>query len=151
METQSKILSSENVPAIVTIATQSFPKVWSPEDFHQFLAHSAGYAVGRFTLDAPPRLVAYLIGLLVQEELDIISIATDPQHRRHGSGLKLLEGAQADPRVRKITLEVDVENIPAIALYRRSGFEVASVRKKYYEQTRDAYLMVWTHSCQRLS
>ena len=40
----------------------------------------------------------------------------------------------------KITLEVDVDNKAALALYQKFGFEVISIRKGYYNG-QDAYLM----------
>ena len=39
-----------------------------------------------------------------------------------------------------ITLEVAVNNEPAISLYKKFGFEIISTRKNYYDNV-DAYLM----------
>lgn len=135
-------LSAADVPEVMAIAAVSFPKIWSEKDFYNFLEHTARYAQGAIDCERGD-LLGYFIGLNVSGDLDIISIATGPNFRRSGIADALIREAQETPKIFRITLEVDVENIPAYALYRKLGFEVAGVRKKYYEQTRDAYLMNW--------
>ena len=39
-----------------------------------------------------------------------------------------------------ITLEVNVDNTPAIKLYEKFGFEIVNTRKKYFND-KDSYLM----------
>ena len=43
--------------------------------------------------------------------------------------------------MRTFTLEVDTENAPAIHLYEKFGFKNLGIRKKYYNGSRDAYIM----------
>lgn len=40
-----------------------------------------------------------------------------------------------------ITLEVNGKNLPAIHLYEKYGFEKVGIRKKYYDNKFDAYIM----------
>lgn len=40
-----------------------------------------------------------------------------------------------------ITLEVKEENLPAINLYKKYGFQTIGTRKKYYDNKFDAYIM----------
>lgn len=40
-----------------------------------------------------------------------------------------------------ITLEVNEKNLPAIHLYEKYGFTKIGTRKKYYDNTFDAYIM----------
>lgn len=40
-----------------------------------------------------------------------------------------------------ITLEVNVNNIPAINLYKKYNFKEVGLRKKYYKNTDDALIM----------
>ena len=44
------------------------------------------------------------------------------------------------PDLKTITLEVVTDNIPAIKLYEKFGFEIINVRKKYFNG-KDSYLM----------
>ena len=43
--------------------------------------------------------------------------------------------------LKTFTLEVNVENTPAIKLYEKFGFKNLGIRKKYYNNTTDAYIM----------
>jgi Acetyltransferases len=57
-----------------------------------------------------------------------------------------LEHLEAAHLVKKYMLEVSVNNIQAFYLYKKIGFEVVGVRKKYYQDkasgiTSDAYVM----------
>jgi len=40
-----------------------------------------------------------------------------------------------------ITLEVNEKNLPAIHLYEKYGFKKVGLRKKYYDNKFDAYIM----------
>lgn len=46
-----------------------------------------------------------------------------------------------DRKLKDITLEVNVNNIPAINLYKKYEFEEVGVRKKYYNNVDDAIIM----------
>lgn len=58
-------------------------------------------------------------------------------------GKKLLEALinEAKTKASLITLEVNTENEIAINLYKKYGFENLGKRKKYYDNTFDAYIM----------
>jgi ribosomal-protein-alanine N-acetyltransferase len=54
----------------------------------------------------------------------------------------MLEESLLKDEVSLISLEVNINNHPAVLLYEKIGFEKASVRKNYYHNHDDAYLMV---------
>ena len=58
-------------------------------------------------------------------------------------GSKLLEYLidKAKLSSTSITLEVNVQNTPAIHLYEKYGFETIGKRKKYYNNQFDAFIM----------
>lgn len=58
-------------------------------------------------------------------------------------GKKLLENLinEAKSKASLITLEVNTENEIAINLYKKYGFKNLGKRKKYYNNTFDAYIM----------
>lgn len=123
-----------DVKAVRTIASLSFDKAWSEKEFWYFLTHDCNCSFG--SVEVPTR--AYLIGLLVQGDLDIISMATHPDWRGRGFAGELLRNARNHPMVRRIFLEVDKSNASAIALYGRSGFLRLGVKPRYYEGKKDA-------------
>lgn len=115
-------------------------KPWKLTDFAFFLAHPAGYSFG-IEDGLTGEYSSVLIALLADGELDIITFMTHPALRRRGLAKRLMQSLCEDPKIHRITLEVDVENIPAFYLYKNMGFEIDSLRRKYYENKRDAYLM----------
>lgn len=132
-------LTPSDVGEVRSLAHRCFPEKWSEADILYFLEHPTGLCTGIFHEDGG--LVAYLLALLVQGELDIITVATDERYRRRGLARRLLLHAYQRPSVRRVTLEVSTGNAPAIALYESLGFKRDGVRKKYYRGTGDAYLM----------
>ena len=78
------------------------------------------------------------------DEAHITNIAVKSSDRGRGIGRFLLATLIAKARekgARYITLEVKTTNDAAIALYKSFGFEVAGVRKRYYNNLFDAYVM----------
>jgi [ribosomal protein S18]-alanine N-acetyltransferase len=75
----------------------------------------------------------------------VMTIGVDPECQRHGVGRQLLTALIERSRKLKaeaVLLEVRVDNVPAIEMYRDFGFEILGVRKRYYQpEDKDAYTM----------
>ena len=78
----------------------------------------------------------------------IETLNVDPIFRGNGIGRKLLIAAEKEMftrAIRSLRLEVSTGNIPAIALYEKSGFRKTSILKNYYKNqnfgTNDAFRM----------
>jgi ribosomal protein S18 acetylase RimI-like enzyme len=66
----------------------------------------------------------------------IYSVAVDASHRGRGIARRLMARAEREARKRgcnRIRLEVRLDNIPAIQLYERLGFEGTQIIPGYYE------------------
>lgn len=75
------------------------------------------------------------------ERVEIDYILVLEEHRKKGIASKLINYIiERNKDIENITLEVSVENIAAINLYKKFGFRVVATRKKYYNGI-DAYLM----------
>jgi ribosomal-protein-alanine N-acetyltransferase len=81
--------------------------------------------------------VAGYAGLDVSGDVaDVMTIAAAPGHQGRGIGRVLLDELvhrAADHRVEALLLEVRADNDAARRLYDRAGFEVISVRRRYYQ------------------
>ena len=72
-------------------------------------------------------------------ELDYIWV--HKEYRKKGIASKMLNYMLNNTDVNSISLEVAIDNTSAINLYKKYGFKVATIRKKYYNG-KDAYLMI---------
>ena len=80
---------------------------------------------------------------IILDEAHIANIVVKKNQRRIGIGSRLLEELiiKAKSCTASITLEVNKENLVAISLYKKYGFQILGKRKKYYNNTHDAYIM----------
>ncbi len=79
--------------------------------------------------------VGYALGTEVCGEAELYRIAVLSSHRRKGLGELIINSFLekcCERKAEKVFLEVRSKNIPAISLYKKSGFEEISVRKGYY-------------------
>jgi [ribosomal protein S18]-alanine N-acetyltransferase len=77
-------------------------------------------------------------------EAEVHTIAVEPAHQGRGVGELLLRGllTRADEKRAAVFLEVRTDNEPATRLYRKYGFEVVGLRKRYYQPSgADAHTM----------
>ncbi len=75
----------------------------------------------------------------------LVSIAVSTASRRKGIASDLLNNSMPAIEKNNITefvLEVRVSNYGAIDLYKTFGFEIESIKKKYYRDGENAYFMV---------
>ncbi len=86
--------------------------------------------------------LAFIHFTFVIDTIDIINIYVTPKYRKHQLASKLFNHiTNFFNNYETMSLEVNVNNIPAINLYKKQKFEIVSTRKKYYKDE-DAYLMI---------
>ena len=80
---------------------------------------------------------------VIFDEATLNNIVVKKSCRGKGIGemLETLIDLCSDMNLKTFTLEVNVENTPAIKLYEKFGFKNLGIRKKYYNNTTDAYIM----------
>lgn len=89
------------------------------------------------------QVIGFISATDLKETCDILSLVVDPEFRNQLVASNLIDYliSELDENLKIITLEVASKNIPAIHLYEKFGFEIVNVRKKYYADGDDAYLM----------
>lgn len=89
---------------------------------------------------------AFACGWIAANELHLLQIATVPERQREGwAALLLAEVVQrARPHVEAGWLEVRRDNDAAIRFYLRHGWEQVGVRRRYYADGTDAFVLRWT-------
>jgi [ribosomal protein S18]-alanine N-acetyltransferase len=110
----------------------SFAAGWSAADFRTWLARAEGFAV---IACREREAVAFGLGLAAGDDAELLTIATDRGQRRTGLGGQIflaLDRQAASRGLKRWVLEVARNNLPAIGLYKFSGFVEIGVRKAYY-------------------
>lgn len=85
-------------------------------------------------------LVAFLDYSVMYEKIEINYIFVINEYRRRNIAYNLIKYVIDNYEFDNITLEVNINNIGAISLYKKLGFKVISIRKNYYDGI-DGYLM----------
>ena len=135
-------MDRSHVPQIAELERECFSTPWSEAMLTEALFDpQASFIVA----EAEDGGVLGYAGLqVVLDEGYIDNIAVEPAARRHGVADELLDVfcRFGEVHLAFLTLEVRSSNEPAIALYRKHGFEEAGRRKDYYTKpTEDAVIM----------
>ncbi len=136
-------MQESDLRVVMEIERQSFSCPWSEAAFRQEMNwdNPCSHVLVARHNQAP---VAFIIFWIVEDEVHIANFAVSPACRRQGVGTYLLVKSLEYIRERggrKIFLEVRVSNIPAQNLYRKFGFKIVSIRKRYYtDNGEDAYV-----------
>ncbi|MBM3147617.1 MAG: tRNA (adenosine(37)-N6)-threonylcarbamoyltransferase complex transferase subunit TsaD [Actinobacteria bacterium] len=128
----------------MAIEKASFPSPWAREAMIEELARTRDSVF--LTVELGGRLLGYASAWVYAGEAHVMNVAVEPAFRRRGVAEALLQALllrSAEMGARLAYLEVRPSNAPAIALYRKLGFEPYGRRPDYYADTgEDALLMV---------
>jgi ribosomal-protein-alanine N-acetyltransferase len=109
------------------------PYPWSREHFNEaWIQEEKGKPAG------------YVVFKTVADEAHLLNIMVRPDLRRAGLGRRMMQEtfALALARgARYMILDVDPQNVPALALYRQTGFSVLERRAQAYPRGEDALIM----------
>lgn len=121
------------------IEKDSFPVPWSRHSFEielnklngDFLVYDIDGAVG-----------GYIVFTYVLDEAELAVVAVSENFRRLGIAEKLLAHCiRQHAEISTVYLEVEKTNAPAVALYKKFGFNINGEIKDYYGAGRHAYRM----------
>ncbi len=91
--------------------------------------------------------MGYALLNYMQEDGHLMNLAVRPEVQNLGVGsallIKTIEFAEQQG-VKRITLEVRPSNTAARRLYHKFGFEQVGIRTKYYSETNEDGLILWT-------
>ena len=129
-------LETEHAGRLAALHAQGFARPWSVIEFERLLADRMVVGDGLF-VGREQSLQGFCLSRIVLDEAEILTIAVAPALRGRGHSRSLLRNhldALIARRVARLHLEVDENNRPALALYRRYGFVETGRRTGYYQQ-----------------
>lgn len=128
---------------VLDIEEESFSLPWSRWMFERELEENERSHF--FVLKDGSRVLGYIGFWIVFDEAHILTIAVRKDFRHRGIGTILMASALIaayEMGAQRATLEVRLANTNAQKMYEKFGFEIVSVRKKFYTDTgEDAYVM----------
>lgn len=141
-----KRMEPQDVDSVIKIEEQAYGSHhWSKESFLNELNNELARYYTLFNENN--ELAGYAGCWHILDEAHITNIAIAKQHRRKRYAEALLKRIIDDcylEKVKYITLEVRVSNIPAINLYTKYGFSSFGTRKGYYQDNNEDALIMWT-------
>ena len=134
-------MTMEDIDSISPDFEGNFDKFWNINNLkNDFQNQNATYFIAK--LD--DEIVGFAGILKICDEANIMNIVTRSNKRHLGVGERLLKeliSSAKKQNLKSITLEVNVNNYPAIHLYEKFNFKRIGLRKKYYNNTDDALIM----------
>lgn len=142
MEITIERMTLEHLKQIEENIEEEFDKFWNKEVLKSELDNPASSYI--VALDENKNVVGYAGIWQPLEEAHITNIVTKKDKRQNKIGTKMIEKLIDMAKERKlndITLEVNINNLPAINLYKKYQFKEVGLRKKYYNNIDDAIIM----------
>ncbi len=146
-----------DIEEVLLIERECFSQPWSKKSFQDSLSREdtlflvaqreeeKEYHMGESLTRHEGNILGYMGMYISFDEADITNVAVASEARRRGVGEALIKLAKEEVKelgATSIMLEVRQNNIPAISLYKKMGFEEIGVRRNFYQfPTEDAILM----------
>lgn len=139
---QIRAMRPADLDAVMAIETRNYRFPWGRGIFSDCLM--AGYCCAVLEIDG--RVRGYAILSSAAAEAHVLNLCVDPDYQGRGFGHLLLHHLLQQVQeiaVQRLFLEVRPSNAPALALYRKHGFQRIGVRKAYYQSPGDEREDAW--------
>ena len=150
--TRLRKMAEKDLEQVIAIDQVSFPKPWPKNSFLFEIKNNpvARLWVAETQVDQETWKISGMIVLwMIVDEVHIGTIAVHPDYRRLGIGTRLIKHSLRALQMegaKSVYLEVRQSNTGAQALYKKFGFVISGVRKKYYvDNDEDALLLTLDH------
>jgi ribosomal-protein-alanine acetyltransferase len=136
-------LNENDIERIAEIEASLFKdKAWSLELIKSELESPENLVI--FVKDDFSEIVGYIIIRIIHDEAEVLRFGVKKENQGKGIGKRLLMTALDELRrrgIKKVFLEVSVDNIKAQRLYENFEFKKVGERKNYYSPGIPAFIM----------
>ena len=146
MKTQIRYATSRDLPMLLSLDEACFPPeiAYDCLDLKHMMSRSGAQTL---VLEEDGKVCAFLLVDMDRNRkiATLVTLDVGNDHRRKGYASDLLSRSEQILSRYDVTtyiLQVDIQNEAAISFYRKNGFEVDRLLRKYYPGSRDAWQMV---------
>lgn len=132
---------ANDIDSIMALENGSIEHPWTKDAIEDLINSENKVCL---VIEADNKVLCYVGAETVLDECNIGNIVTDKDYRGRGLGTKMMTSLMEELRrrgIKKVFLEVEHDNLPAIALYEKQGFTRYGQRRGYYGPGKDAILM----------
>lgn len=130
-----------DIDGIMALEQGSIAHPWVRDELERLISDGNKICL---VMEYENKIVCYVGAETVLDECNVGNIVTDRKYRGKGFATNLMNKLMSDLKQRgivKVFLEVEHDNMPAIALYEKTGFTRYGQRRDYYGAGRNAVLM----------
>ena len=134
-----KEINSKNSKSCYELDYKSI-KHWNQNQWEKELENVYVTAMGLYLNNT---IIGICVFHKIFDEAEIRYLSVDPNYKRRGLGKKLIYDIFKECKnenIKRIFLEVSINNKQALSFYDYLGFETIGIRKKYYKDGADALL-----------
>jgi ribosomal-protein-alanine N-acetyltransferase len=136
--------TEEDLPSLVALEREIQVAPWTEEHFREEMAKPFSRVILLTDDETDADVAGYLVFWVIGSEAHLLNLGVAPGHRGKGFGKLLVRKCFALVSVQnseKIRLEVRKSNLAALGLYQGLGFDICQIRKQFYSNGEDAYVM----------
>lgn len=137
-------ISRDDLSKVAEVEVRAHIAPWTAKHFEEELIKPYSRTLLLTDDETDEKIAGYVVFWVLGDESQILNVAVDPDYRGRGYGRLLVLRAIHLARLENISnirLEVRKSNTVAIALYQALGFDICQVRKRFYSDGEDAYVM----------
>ncbi|MFN7709678.1 MAG: ribosomal protein S18-alanine N-acetyltransferase [Holosporales bacterium] len=130
-----RLLQPDDDRMLAAMHAACFRRPWPAEAFSLLLRQSECF--GFLFEDNLQQPLGFILGRVVLDEAEILSLGVLPPWTGQGCGKALVAGFLEALRAREVQeafLEVSEGNLPARSLYNKFGFNICGRRENYYKE-----------------
>ncbi len=128
---------------LVEMDSLFFPNPWTLGEWKTFLRT---HKTKIYILEKGREIIGFSLFSIdaFSKQVHLLKLVVSTKERNSGLGRTLLADSLkilAQSSIRDCYLEVSVDNLAAVSLYKRLGFQTLVLKKKFYSDGQDAYAM----------
>ena len=127
---------------VIKLASETLTENYNPSIFNYFYET---FPQGFIVAEKHHKIIGFIVGLPINNQTaKILMLSIIESQRRQNIGSELLKEFIIETtlnNLKKIELEVRIDNNKAIKFYQKNGFKIIEKIKNFYQNQEDAYTM----------